>query len=60
LAATFAASMGFMMPVSSPCNAIVYGTGRIPLRAMMAAGAILDVVGLAVISGVMLLAARMR
>jgi sodium-dependent dicarboxylate transporter 2/3/5 len=60
LAATFASSMGFMMPVSSPCNAIVYGTGRIPLRAMMAAGAILDVVGLAVISGVMLLAARMR
>jgi sodium-dependent dicarboxylate transporter 2/3/5 len=60
LAATFASSMGFMMPVSSPCNAIVYGTGRIPLRAMMAAGAILDVVGLAVISGVMLLLARMR
>jgi sodium-dependent dicarboxylate transporter 2/3/5 len=60
LAATFASSMGFMMPVSSPCNAIVYGTGRIPLRAMMSAGAILDVVGLAVISGVMLLVARMR
>ncbi|MFM8703434.1 MAG: SLC13 family permease, partial [Planctomycetia bacterium] len=35
LAATFAASLGFMMPVSSPCNAIVYGSGRIPLKAMM-------------------------
>jgi sodium-dependent dicarboxylate transporter 2/3/5 len=58
LAATFAASMGFMMPVSSPCNAIVYGTGRIPLRAMIAAGGILDVTGLAVIAGMMLLVAR--
>ena len=58
LAATFAASMGFMMPVSSPCNAIVYGTGRIPLRAMMAAGGILDVAGLAVIAAMMLLVAR--
>ena len=58
LAATFAASMGFMMPVSSPCNAIVYGTGRIPLRSMMAAGGILDVAGLAVIAAMMLLVAR--
>jgi len=47
-----------MMPVSSPCNAIVYGTGRIPLRAMMAGGVILDLVGLAVIAAVMLGVAR--
>ena len=59
LAATFAASMGFMMPVSSPCNAIVYGTGRIPLRAMMAAGAIMDIAGLAVIAAMMLVVARL-
>jgi len=58
LAATFAASLGFMMPVSSPCNAIVYGTGRIPLRSMMAGGVILDLVGLAVIAAVMLAVAR--
>jgi sodium-dependent dicarboxylate transporter 2/3/5 len=54
LAATFAASLGFMMPVSSPCNAIVYGSGRIPLRSMMAAGAVLDVIGLVVITAAML------
>jgi len=54
LAATFAASLGFMMPVSSPCNAIVYGSGRIPLRAMMAAGAILDVIGTVVITAIVL------
>jgi solute carrier family 13 (sodium-dependent dicarboxylate transporter), member 2/3/5 len=55
LAATFAASLGFMMPVSTPCNAIVYGSGRIPLRSMMAAGVLLDVVGVATITGAMLL-----
>lgn len=45
LAATFAASLGFMMPVSTPCNAIVYGSGRVPLRDMVRAGMILDVAG---------------
>ena len=54
LAATFAASLGFMMPVSTPCNAIVYGTGRVPLRAMMRGGVILDVVGAVVIAVVMI------
>ena len=58
LAATFAASLGFMMPVSTPCNAIVYGSGRIPLKSMMAAGSILDLVGIAVITAALLLAAR--
>ncbi|MFM9058589.1 MAG: SLC13 family permease [Planctomycetaceae bacterium] len=57
LAATFAASLGFMMPVSSPCNAIVYGSGRIPLRAMMASGAVLDIVGTAVITAAMVVVA---
>ena len=59
LAATFAASLGFMMPVSSPCNAIVYGSRRIPLRAMMAAGAILDVIGTVVITAVVLAVTRL-
>lgn len=59
LAATFAASLGFMMPVSTPCNAIVYGSGRIPLRSMMAAGILLDLAGVAVITTAMLLVARL-
>ena len=54
LAATFAASLGFMMPVSTPCNAIVYGTGKIRLRDMIRSGAILDVAGAVVITLVML------
>jgi sodium-dependent dicarboxylate transporter 2/3/5 len=59
LAATFAASLGFMMPVSTPCNAIVYGSGRVPLRAMMAGGAIIDVAGTLVVTAAMLLAGRL-
>ena len=59
VAATMAASLGFMMPVSSPCNAIVYGSGRIPLRAMMASGGIMDVAGVVVITVAMLLATRL-
>jgi sodium-dependent dicarboxylate transporter 2/3/5 len=55
LAATFAASLGFMMPVSTPCNAIVYGTGRIRLGDMIRSGAILDVTGAVVITLAMLL-----
>jgi sodium-dependent dicarboxylate transporter 2/3/5 len=59
LAATFAASLGFMMPVSTPCNAIVYGSGRVPLRAMMAGGAVIDVAGTLVVTAAMLLAGRL-
>ena len=59
LAATFAASLGFMMPVSTPCNAIVYGTGRIHLRDMIRSGAIIDLVGAVVITLVMLAVGRL-
>jgi solute carrier family 13 (sodium-dependent dicarboxylate transporter), member 2/3/5 len=49
LGATFGASLGFMLPVSTPCNAIVYGSGYIPLGKMVRYGIILDVVGVVVI-----------
>jgi len=49
LGATMGASLGFMLPVSTPCNAIVYGSGMIPLARMMRAGLILDVVGVIVV-----------
>jgi len=58
LAATFASSLGFMMPVSTPCNALVYGSGRVPLRAMMASGAIVDVAGIVTVIVAMLLSSQ--
>jgi sodium-dependent dicarboxylate transporter 2/3/5 len=55
LGATLGASMGFMMPVSTPPNAIVYSSGYVPITAMMRHGLLLDVVGFFVISGLVLL-----
>lgn len=45
LAACLGASMGFMLPVSTPPNAIVYGSGCVPLRQMIRHGFALDIVG---------------
>jgi sodium-dependent dicarboxylate transporter 2/3/5 len=45
VAATMASSLGFMLPVSTPCNAIVYGSGLIPLTRMIRYGVLLDVAG---------------
>jgi len=42
LATAMAASGGFMFPVSTPPNAIVYGTGRITVAQMARSGALLD------------------
>jgi sodium-dependent dicarboxylate transporter 2/3/5 len=49
-----------MLPVSTPCNAIVYGTGRVPLRSMIAAGAVLDVIGVIVVTAALLVAGGWR
>jgi solute carrier family 13 (sodium-dependent dicarboxylate transporter), member 2/3/5 len=61
LGATMAASLGFMLPVSTPCNAIVYGSGYVPLMRMVKYGVILDLIGIVVITGaVWLLAPLIR
>jgi sodium-dependent dicarboxylate transporter 2/3/5 len=49
LGATLGASMGFMMPVSTAPNAIVYSSGYVPITQMMRHGVFLDVVGFVVI-----------
>lgn len=49
IGATMASSLGFMLPVSTPCNAIVYGSGYIPLMKMVRYGILLDIVGAIVI-----------
>jgi sodium-dependent dicarboxylate transporter 2/3/5 len=45
LAATFAASFGFMLPVSTPQNAIVYGSGAVPITKMIRSGISFDIIG---------------
>jgi sodium-dependent dicarboxylate transporter 2/3/5 len=49
LAATLGASMGFMMPISTPPNAIIYSSGHVPITAMMRHGIALDAAGFVVI-----------
>jgi sodium-dependent dicarboxylate transporter 2/3/5 len=54
LGATLGASMGFMMPISTPPNAIVYSSGYIPIGTMMRYGIVLDIVGYFIIVGAVL------
>lgn len=49
LGACIGASFGFMLPVSTPPNAIVYGSGLIPLPKMLTAGILFDILGFFII-----------
>ncbi|MBL7930358.1 MAG: SLC13/DASS family transporter [Bacteroidia bacterium] len=48
--ATFAASLGFMLPVATAANTIVFGTREIEMRDMLRVGIVLDMLGILVIS----------
>jgi solute carrier family 13 (sodium-dependent dicarboxylate transporter), member 2/3/5 len=50
-----AASCAFMLPVASPPNAIVFGTGRVPQRTMIRVGFVLNLVFIALITALSLL-----
>ena len=45
-----ASSLGFMMPVSTPPNAIVYASGYIPITKMIKSGALIDLFGIVVVT----------
>ena len=49
LGCAFSVSLGFMLPVSTPPNAIIFGTGMVPLRALVRAGLLLDIIGIVVV-----------
>ena len=45
LATVFACGLGFMLPVSTPPNALVFATGRLSIREMLVTGFVVDVLG---------------
>lgn len=49
LAACLASSLAFMLPVSTPPNAVVYGSGCVPLTQMIRHGLVLDLVSIAAV-----------
>ena len=49
LASTMASSLGFMLPISTPTNAIVYSSGYVPLIRMIKYGILLDIIGIIII-----------
>lgn len=48
--ATFAASLGFMLPVATAANTIVFGTKKIEIKDMFKVGLVLDIIGIVLIS----------
>ncbi len=48
--AAIAASCAFMMPVATPPNAIVFGSGRVTIGQMVRAGILLNLISIALIS----------
>lgn len=55
LPATLAASCGFMLPVGTPPNAIVFGTGEVRMADMVKTGLILDVISVVLLTACMFL-----
>jgi sodium-dependent dicarboxylate transporter 2/3/5 len=49
MGACLGASLAFMLPVSTPPNALVYGSGRVRLGTMLRHGLMLDVVGIVLV-----------
>ena len=44
------ASLGFMLPVSTPPNAIVYASGYVPITKMISTGVYIDFIGIACVT----------
>jgi sodium-dependent dicarboxylate transporter 2/3/5 len=50
LAATVACTFGFMLPVSTPTNAMAYATGYVSQRQMIRHGLVLDLLGVVLLT----------
>ncbi|MBK9288112.1 MAG: anion permease [Flavobacteriales bacterium] len=49
--ATLAASCGFMLPIASPMQAIVFASGHLSVKQMVKVGVWMDLVGVALLMG---------
>jgi len=56
--ATLSASCAFMMPIASPTQAIVFGSGHIKIKQMIKAGILFNVLGIIVVTVVFYLLAK--
>jgi sodium-dependent dicarboxylate transporter 2/3/5 len=50
MSVALASGLGAMLPVSTPPNAVVYGTGKVPIRHMITTGIFVDVIGVMLVS----------
>jgi Sodium:sulfate symporter transmembrane region. len=52
IAGALGSSLGFMLPVGTPPNAIAYGTGYLSTREMVRSGVILNITGAILVTAV--------
>jgi sodium-dependent dicarboxylate transporter 2/3/5 len=55
MAVAISSSMAFMLPVSTASNAIVYGSGCVPILSMLRYGTVLDLASAFLVPGGVLL-----
>ena len=55
VSAGLAASVAVVLPVSTPPNAIVYASGKVPITQMIKYGILMDVVAVVVVPAMVLL-----
>jgi sodium-dependent dicarboxylate transporter 2/3/5 len=58
LPAAIAASCAFMLPVATPPNAIIFGSGCVPMHRMVRSGIIINFIGVALVTGTFYLVVR--
>ena len=56
--ATLSASCAFMMPIASPTQAIVFGSGHVKIKQMIRAGILFNLLGIVIVTGVFYLLAK--
>lgn len=56
--ATFSASCAFMMPVASPTQAIIFGSGYVKIKQMIRAGILFNLLGVIIVTTVFMLLSK--